>query len=474
MPAETYDHVYAGASGSEAFLTSDQCQVCHSGNAWYGGKNLMILQGGSKNPVNVSPYGEWRWSPMGLAGRDPVFYAQMASELALIGKNTKDQHLVTNTCFSCHGVMGKRQFDIDHGAKSASNAAAMEGSNEPYFDPNFIFDTKLDSPNFKYGALGRDGISCIVCHRTVEDKAPPGTDPLKYFLDHNTTGKFKISEPGKTNELYGPFKDNEISPLPMKNSLGIDPKQSDYIKDSRLCGSCHTIILPIIDSPKGGESIEQATYLEWVNSRYQTEFKPGENAQSCQDCHMPKSYENTASGVKVNPIQAVIADVEDDTYPAAENRAPLDKIKVRYRNQGFTRHQMQGLNIFMLEMFNQFMTPDSGGNYSNDVLGVRKSDYMSTLNNDLDNAVNNFVQTARHDTATIAVSAPVVDRTRQALVSNVTVTNKTGHRFPSGVGFRRAFIEFDVVDNSQIDPTTGQGKILWSSGNTDDDGLIVD
>ena len=28
--------------------------------------------------------GEWRWSPMGLAGRDPVFYAQLECELAYI------------------------------------------------------------------------------------------------------------------------------------------------------------------------------------------------------------------------------------------------------------------------------------------------------------------------------------------------------------------------------------------------------
>ncbi|HYL98758.1 MAG TPA: hypothetical protein VEZ90_07365, partial [Blastocatellia bacterium] len=103
-----------------------------------------------------------------------------------------------------------------------------------------------------------------------------------------------------------------------------------------------------------------------------------------------------------------------------------------------------------------------------------KSDYMSTLNNDLDNALNNFVQTATNDTASIKVSPPVIDAGKSALVANVTVTNNTGHRFPSGVGFRRAFIEFDVVDNSQIDPATDQGKIVWSSGRTDEDGLIVD
>ena len=39
----------------------------------------MIVRDGSST-VNISPYGEWRASPMGLAGRDPVFYAQLESE----------------------------------------------------------------------------------------------------------------------------------------------------------------------------------------------------------------------------------------------------------------------------------------------------------------------------------------------------------------------------------------------------------
>src|SRR5205085_5709504 len=84
MPAETYDHVVAGPGGAEAFITSNQCMVCHSGNAWFGEKFSMILEPKTANPVNVSPYGEWRWSPMGLAGRDPIFYAQLDSELAYL------------------------------------------------------------------------------------------------------------------------------------------------------------------------------------------------------------------------------------------------------------------------------------------------------------------------------------------------------------------------------------------------------
>ena len=52
------------------------------------------------------------------------------------------------------------------------------------------------------------------------------------------------------------------------------------------------------------------------------------------------------------------------------------------------------------------------------------------------------------------------------LRASVTVTNKTGHKFPSGVGFRRAFVDFTVLDNA--------GNVLWESGRTNDASVLVD
>jgi hypothetical protein len=441
---------------------------CHSGNAWYGSKYTMILQGYSNNPVNVSPYGEWRWSPMGLAGRDPIFFAQLDSELAYLKDRPDDQQKVVNTCFRCHGVMGKRQLDADHGYDPASSGNTHP---EPDFKLDWVYNTDLTSKDFKYGALARDGVSCASCHHIVPDKTPAGQDPLQWFLNHNITGQFTT---GSAGEIFGPFEDKETSPHPMKAALDITPKYSEYIKDSRLCGNCHTINLPVMDQTPFGHSLEQVTYLEWLNSEFQTDFNPGPNAKSCQACHMATSYASAKDKVLVTQIQTAIADVQDDTYPAAEHTAPMDQVRARFREKGFARHQLQGLNVFLLEMFNQFMTADASAppNFSNDILGVRKSDYMSTLSNDLQNAVSNFVQVAQHETATIDVSQPVIDA--QKLSADVTVTNKVGHRFPSGVGFRRAFIQFDVMDTGLIDPKTKQPKIIWSSGATNEAGFIVD
>jgi len=468
MPAETYDHVVVGRGGAETFITSDGCMSCHSGNAWYGAKYTMILEGGSKNAVNVSPYGEWRWSPMGLAGRDPIFFAQLDSELAFLADRPEDQQKVVNICFRCHGVMGKRQLDADHGYDAASPNNTRP---EPDFKLDWIQNTDVTSKDFKYGALARDGVSCASCHHIVPDKTPAGEDPLNWFLDHQITGQFTT---GSAAEIFGPFEDKEIAPHPMKAALDITPKYLEYIKDSRLCGNCHTIKLPVLDKTSVGHSVEQATYIEWLNSEFQTEFNPGPNAKSCQACHMPTSYANAENNMLVKQIQTAFADVQDDTYPAAEHTAPMDQIRARFREKGFARHQLQGLNVFLIEMFNQFMTGDDSKppNFSNSILGVRKSDYMSTLDNDLQNAVSNFVQAARYETATIEVTQAAIDA--NTLSAEVTVTNKTGHRFPSGVGFRRAFIRFDVMDGGSVDPRTKQPTIVWSSGGTNEAGFIVD
>jgi Cytochrome P460 len=477
FPGETYDHIFPqniGTAGSKPtpspnpnqFLTSDQCMGCHSGGT-YG--NVMIYTGtkqadGSTPVMNVSPFGEWRWSPMGLAGRDPIFYAQLDSEIAFVKSFFKDDpakvaeniRTINNTCFRCHGVMGKRRLDDDHGGTGKGN-----------FDPALVYATydKNSSANDKqayvYGALARDGVSCMACHRIVDGKVP-----FSDFLKTRITGNFTTGNPA---ELFGPFKDAEIVTDPMNSSLGIKPKHDQYIKSSRLCGNCHTINLPLMDNPNDDVNkphLEQLTYLEWLNSGYQNEVGTNSKAQTCQDCHMPTKYTNSNGTLNISLIQQPIAFIEDDQYPQTGNRLPDEKIRVRFRDKGFVRHQLQGLNVTLLEMFRQFMSPfkSNGSNVlANTILGVRQNDYMSGLD-DLSTAIDAFVQQAQNSTAEVSVSAPAI--TTQKLIADVKVTNKTGHRLPSGVGFRRAFLEFRVIDDDT-------GNTVWCSGCTNELGVIV-
>jgi hypothetical protein len=98
------------------------------------------------------------------------------------------------------------------------------------------------------------------------------------------------------------------------------------------------------------------------------------------------------------------------------------------------------------------------------VLGVRKDDYMSGSRSDLEDAIDNFVQQAQERTAKLGVAA--IATSPQQITANVAITNLAGHRFPSGVGFRRAFIELLVRDS--------QGNVVWASGRTNNLGVIVD
>ena len=168
---------------------------------------------------------------------------------------------------------------------------------------------------------------------------------------------------------------------------------------------------------------------------------------------MPTSYHSETKKIDVPQIQQRIAIIEDETYPEAEHRVPTDKITVRVRQEGFRRHEFLGLNVFLLQMFDQF----------NDVLGVRKDDYMSGSTTDLQDAIDNYLQQAQSKSAKVSAMATAIGA--QQIQAKVAISNLAGHRFPSGVSFRRLFIELLVTDANQ--------KIVWASGRTNELGVIL-
>jgi hypothetical protein len=115
---------------------------------------------------------------------------------------------------------------------------------------------------------------------------------------------------------------------------------------------------------------------------------------------------------------------------------------------------LMGINLFTLAMFQQF----------SDLLGIRKSDYMySDGVEGLQTAHDSALELAQNETATIDVTS--AKRVRGSLDVTVRVINLAGHSFPSGVEFRRAFVEFQVLD--------ADGKTLWASGRTSPLGVIL-
>ncbi|HEY6563651.1 MAG TPA: hypothetical protein VIY86_04105, partial [Pirellulaceae bacterium] len=470
---------------SQAFVTSNQCGSCHSGLTGDFGPSLFVYTGQLEDYAqpgfDYSPHGEWRWSPMGLAGRDPIFYAQLEAELAMLREEfaadpakaeTISGHL-ENLCLRCHGAMGQHQFHLERPGPHelfTVEQVMTPGGQEP-----------TASRDATYGALARDGISCAVCHRMQPLPQPEGDKrpDLQHFLATSITGNFHM---GPADELYGPFEDKELAPYAMEHALGFTPKHSPYLKSSRMCGTCHTVNLPMVDQPLTAEEaarpevqaviepemvpyfrsfhhhLEQATYLEWLNSAYENEYEPeNPEAQSCQDCHMSRDLHVPERDLALTSLPTRIAAIQDSSYPEAENLAPHEKLNVRYRETGYARHNFSGLNVFLVEMFNQF----------DDILGLRKVDFM-TGNEQLWQAVSNFQRTAEEKVASLDVEATWIKPS--TLEARVRVTNKVGHRFPSGVGFRRAFLECLVIATDE----DGKDQVVWGSARTNNVGVLVD
>lgn len=509
LPPSSYDSVVASRDESQQFVTSDQCMSCHAGLTGPFGPVGFVhssdAAGYGEAGVNVSPYGEWRWTPMGLAGRDPVFYAQLASEVAMneeqFGNNSETRELsaaLVDTCFKCHGPMGHRQFHAESNADAGfepgialahpaprDNSVPSPDLSSPETDSTSDSPVGVQPEHASYGALARDGVSCMVCHRMQPRPQAPDDDRpyLEFFLESSITGNIHL---GPDDTIFGPYKDKEIAPYAMQHGTGLKPAHSDYIQQSQLCGSCHTVSLPTVDWPldlasdispneqqlvasesveefrKYHHHVEQATYLEWLNSEFNNEFDPtNSTGQSCQDCHMDKQTFADEAGELAGDIKTRIAAIQDITYPDAENLASHEDLNVRQRTS-YSRHNFSGLNVWLLEMFRQF----------NGELGIKMTDYMTGSDNGADQAIAHMQRRVQR-TAKLELESRLIDSDQQRILeADLKVANLSGHRFPTGVGFRRAFIEFLVVEKTGTEPQSE--RLVWASGRTNAAGVLID
>jgi hypothetical protein len=121
----------------------------------------------------------------------------------------------------------------------------------------------------------------------------------------------------------------------------------------------------------------------------------------------------------------------------------------------YARHTLVGLNLVFIKMAQLFPS----------LLGIPTQDPM-LANKGEDSLVT--TERAMRDQASHTASVAITDVVTHEghIDATVVVTNHTGHKFPSGVGFRRAFVEFIVRDAA--------GRILWSSGQTNQAGVLLD
>ncbi len=247
-------------------------------------------------------------------------------------------------------------------------------------------------------SIGLDGVSCGACHmKSIEN------------LEHLFSGEANYDTSGV---IFGPY----IMPFaaPMNSFVGFNPVYSEHIKNSGICASCHTLFTESVDLDgefTGNTFAEQATYHEWLNSDFDDE---GATPQSCQSCHMPS--------------------LEDDivisaNYLFLSPRSP------------FALHDLIGANIPMIKMIQA----------NKEVLNIDAADkhFEETIAKTLTMLQENSLD----------IKLTFEGMEEDSISFDLLLTNKAGHKFPSGYPSRRVFVEFTVVEEF--------GDTLFSSGVAD-------
>ena len=349
------------------FATSGLCENCHSTD----NNGVAMLDA---NGNDVSMYTKWQATMMANSAKDPFWRAKVSHETLV---NPQHAESLETKCTSCHAPLGNYK-------------ARLLGA-EHYSIAEMVNDT-----------FGLDGVSCGACH---------------HIADENLGDQFSGEITYDTSRIaYGPH----LFPFEqsMLNFVGFLPAYGEHVLDAGMCASCHTLVTESVDldgNPTGQSFVEQATYHEWLNSRYNTEDV------SCQACHMPVLEESV-----------IIA----ANGPNLSGRMP------------YGVHELVGANTFMLELMKEHR--DTLGinatleNYDSIIAATYKILQQQSITSDLE-----YLSTI-DDTAYFKVN----------------IQNLAGHKFPSGYPSRRAFVEFQVRDDSN--------NTIFHSGQVDSDYAVMD
>jgi hypothetical protein len=367
-------------AGPAHFLTADRCMSCHNGLTTPSGRDASIGF-------------DWRASMMANSSRDPYWQASVRREVL---DHPTASALIQDDCSTCHMPMQRFAARAAGGRGTVLDRFPTKGGSDP-----------LDS-------LSADGVSCTTCHQIQNERLGDSSSFNGGFVIDTKT-------PIGRRPVFGPYEVNRGHTTVMHSSSGFVPTQSDHIRQSELCATCHTLYTPSLDSAgrRVGTLPEQMPFLEWRHSAYRTE-------QSCQSCHMPRVV---AKGDSV-PITAVQGQPRQDVR----------------------RHWFPGGNFFVLGMLNRY----------------RAELAVEAFPQELDLAIAQTREIlAQAATVTVRSTSAAAGR----LVADVEVTNLTGHKLPTAYPSRRAWLHVVVRDHSgatvfESGALTRAGRIV---GNDNDD-----
>lgn len=246
--------------------------------------------------------------------------------------------------------------------------------------------------NMYADSLGLNGVSCMACHSI----SPNG-------LGNTFSGQINYDT---NNVAYGPFPGPFIGPMQLY--VGLMPLYGPHVSDGNFCSPCHTLISNSVDlngNATGTSFVEQATYHEWVNSSYSN------LGVTCQSCHMPQIED---------PVKIAVG------YLALQGRSP------------YNLHSFAGANAYMVNLIKQNKT----------LLGVQAPDA------NFDSTLSAITRILKHNT--LEIETTVEDIVADSVIVNVSLTNKAGHKFPTGYPARRAVVQLIALKNN--------GDTLFASG----------
>ena len=229
------------------FHTADRCVACHNGLKTSQGEDISIgLQ--------------WRASVMANSSRDPYWQGSVRRESIDHPESSAE---LQDECSTCH-MPAQHLIDKAEGKKTEVFA-------------RFPLLKKHDKD-----AFAEDGVNCSVCHQ-IERKG--------WERRRLSTAMWKWPGARRTQKQSRRVRAVSAAtlgtrPVMQSSTKGFIPQQAVHIRDSALCGSCHTLITTV-RGPGGkamGQFPEQMPYQEWQHSDYNKK-------QSCQSCHMPQVAE---------------------------------------------------------------------------------------------------------------------------------------------------------------------------------------